>query len=178
MAQKRGECTIMGNAERNSYVKSKITEATLILLRDKELKDIPVSEIIQKAQVSRNSFYRNYSEKEDIIQDHISSLLDGWKNDYEAKGLNSSNEMYGSFFAHLKKNSEFYLMLKNRNLFHLFLAVFLNIFGAKAEQDNLSAYVVSFIAYGTYGWIEEWIRRGMQESAETMTELLSSHGIK
>ena len=167
----------MGNAERNSFVKSKITEATLILLRDKELKDISISEIIQKAQVSRNSFYRNYSEKENIIQEHINELLHNWENDYTKKGLNSNHEMYGSLFAHLKENSEFYLMLKKRNLFHLFLAAFLNIRDPKAEQDNLSAYVVSFIAYGTYGWIEEWIRRGMQESAGTMTELLSSHGM-
>lgn len=164
----------MGNAEKNSYVKNKITEAALMLLQDKELKDISISEIIQKAQVSRNSFYRNYSEKEDIIQAYVNELLEGWKNDYTNKGLNSNNEMYGSFFAHLKENSKFYLLLKERNLFHLFLAAFLNIFGAKSEQDNLSAYVVSFIAYGTYGWIEEWIKRGMQESAETMTELLSS----
>lgn len=167
----------MGNAERNSYVKSKITETTLIFLRDKELKDISISEIIQKAEVSRNSFYRNYNQKEDIIQEHINELLSRWKNDYTRKGLNSNNEMYGSFFSHLEENSEFYLLLKKRNLFHLFLTVFLDIFGAKAEQDNLSAYVVSFIAYGTYGWIEEWIKRGMQESAETMTELLSSHSM-
>lgn len=85
--------------------------------------------------------------------------------------------MYGSFFVHLKKQRILH-DAKKRNLFHFFPAVFLNIFGAKAEQDNLSAYVVSFIAYGTYGWIEEWISRGMQESAETMTELLSSHDMK
>lgn len=164
----------MGNAERNSYVKNKITETTLILLRDRELKDISISEIIQNAQVSRNSFYRNYNEKEDIIKEHINELLKDWKNNYIREEVNN-NEMYGSLFAHLKENSEFYLILKKRNLFHLFLTVFLNIFGAKAEQDNLSAYLVSFITYGTYGWIEEWIKRGMQESAETMTELLSSH---
>lgn len=164
----------MGNAERNSYVKNKITETTLILLRDRELKDISISEIIQNAQVSRNSFYRNYNEKEDIIKEHINELLKDWKNNYIREEVNN-NEMYGSLFAHLKENSEFYLILKKRNLFHLFLTVFLNIFGARAEQDNLSAYLVSFITYGTYGWIEEWIKRGMQESAETMTELLSSH---
>ncbi|WP_428829623.1 TetR-like C-terminal domain-containing protein [Paenibacillus riograndensis] len=42
----------------------------------------------------------------------------------------------------------------------------------------MTAYVTSFIAYGTYGWIEEWIGRGMQESAEAMSSLLSSHGMK
>lgn len=50
--------------------------------------------------------------------------------------------------------------------------------GPKAEYDNMSAYVTSFMSYGTYGWINEWIARGMQESAEKMAELLSSHGMK
>ena len=39
------------------------------------------------------------------------------------------------------------------------------------------AYTKSFIAYGTYGWIEEWINRGMQESAGAMAEMLSSYGM-
>ena len=46
------------------------------------------------------------------------------------------------------------------------------------RYENLWAYTTAFITYGTYGWIEEWINRGMQESAETMAELLSLHGIK
>lgn len=42
----------------------------------------------------------------------------------------------------------------------------------------MAAYVTSFIAYGTFGWIDEWIGRGMQESAETMEALLASYGMK
>lgn len=50
----------MDNAEKNSYVKKQITNAILILLKEKELKDISISEITSTAQVSRISFYRNY----------------------------------------------------------------------------------------------------------------------
>ncbi|MBM6382994.1 MAG: TetR/AcrR family transcriptional regulator [Paenibacillus sp.] len=166
----------MGNEERNAYVKIQITNALIELLKERELSNISISDITTTAQVSRNSFYRNYSEKEDILLDHIHSILQGWRLDYENDGHQTNEEMYGSLFAHLKENSDFYLLLKKRGLFHLFLDVFLSIFGSKPDQDNLSAYIVSFIAYGTYGWIEEWIGRGMQESAESMTALLSSQG--
>ena len=56
--------------------------------------------------------------------------------------------------------------------------ILIDIYGAKTEDENMWAYTKSFIAYGTYGWIQEWISRGMQESAETMTTLLSQNGMK
>ncbi|WP_411347025.1 TetR/AcrR family transcriptional regulator [Paenibacillus sp. WLX2291] len=166
----------MGNEERNTYVKKQITNAFIELLKQNEFSNISISDITNEAQVSRNSFYRNYIEKEDILLNYIHSLLQEWRI-LDNREENQTNEkMYGSLFAHLKANSDFYILLKNKNLFHLFLKEFLAIFGSKPDQDNLSAYIVSFIAYGTYGWIEEWIARGMQESAESMTTLLSSQG--
>ena len=43
--------------------------------------------------------------------------------------------------------------------------------GAKPEQPNVVAYTSAFIAFGLYGWIEEWFKRGMQESPEEMARL-------
>ena len=51
-------------------------------------------------------------------------------------------------------------------------------YGPKAEYENMWAYTTAFISYGTYGWIMEWISRGMQESAETMADMLAKHGMK
>ena len=86
--------------------------------------------------------------------------------------------MYGSLFAYLKKHGKLLLLLKRRGLFHLFEQEFIRIWGPKAELENVAAYTVAFVSYGIYGWIEEWIARSMQESAEEMTALLSSVGIQ
>lgn len=58
----------MNNQDKNTYVKQQITTTLLELLKEKELSDINIGEITKKAQVSRNSFYRNYADKEDIIK--------------------------------------------------------------------------------------------------------------
>lgn len=168
----------MNNEEKNTFVKKQITEATIKLLMEFELSQISIGQITTKAQVSRNSFYRNYVDKEDILQKHIKNLISKWDADYGQINKESNAELYGSLFQHLKENSDFYLLLKKRNLFHLFLNTFIELYGSKTEYDNMAAYVTSFITYGTYGWIQEWIGRGMQESAETMSSLLSSHGMK
>ncbi len=168
----------MNNEEKNTFVKEQITKAALKLLMQFEPSQISVSQITTEAQVSRNSFYRNYVDKEDILLKYIKNLILKWDSEYQLINNVSNAELYGNLFKHLKENGEFYLLLKKRNLFHLFLNTFIELYGAKSEHDNMTAYVTSFITYGTYGWIEEWIGRGMQESAETMSVLLSSHGMK
>lgn len=46
------------------------------------------------------------------------------------------------------------------------------ICGPKSEHSNAETYAAAFILNSLYGWIEEWIARGMRESAEEITELL------
>ncbi len=55
------------NKEANQLTKESIETALLFLLEKKELKQISVSELVRKAGVSRNAFYRNYKSKEEIL---------------------------------------------------------------------------------------------------------------
>ena len=166
----------MGNAKRNSYVKTKITEATIHLLDEKELSEISISEIISEAEVSRNSFYRNYTDKTDVILQYLRKLYSEWDTELHKNGEVSNNELYASLFGHIKANSEVYMLLRHRGLFHLFLTVLNEQNGAKPSDENLWAYIKSYLTYGTFGWIEEWLKRGMQESEEEMMALLQSQG--
>lgn len=168
----------MGNIERNSYVENAIINSTVDLLKEKSFDEINIREITNAAQVSRNSFYRNFSSKESILQQHIKNLLTAWDDEYQASGKKSNPELFGSLFKHLKYNSNFYLLLRERGLFYLFRNVFLDIYGVKQELNNMEAYTVSFIMHGTLGWIEEWLNRGMQEADDDMAKLLSSYGMK
>ena len=178
MEQRSRIVSPFSNEARNAYVIEHITDALLKLLKEKSLQEISISEIVDAAGVGRTSFYRNYETKEDVVKKHIVALIEKWDQDYKASGKDSNAELYGSLFQHLKDNADFYLLLKERNLMHLFLEAFLERTGPKAEYENIWAYTTAFITYGTYGWIEEWINRGMQESAETMAKLLSAHGMK
>ncbi len=72
---KQGECYIMNNSEKNTFVKNRITETFIKLLEQKRFDEISICEITDCAQVSRNSFYRNYSKKEDILVCYIEQLL-------------------------------------------------------------------------------------------------------
>ena len=168
----------MNNEEKNSYVKQQITQTTIDLLKEHPFSDLSIIEITTAAKVSRNSFYRNYADKEDILFQHVKKLYADWADGFQRIEGGSNDELYASLFAHLKDNADFYLLLKKHGLFHLFLRVLTEHDGAKPEDENIWAYIKSFITYGTYGWIEEWMKRGMQESAEAMAALLSTQGME
>lgn len=168
----------MGNRERNTYVMERITRATLGLLEDHELSDISVSQICQTAQVSRNSFYRNFQSLEDILRREVGRRLDAWYAVCQSEGHDFDADLYGSFFQHLQENGDFYQLLERRGLFHLFREAYLGLFGPKPDQPNVQAYVVAFVAGGMLAWVEEWMARGMQESGDQMAAALRALGAK
>ena len=168
----------MDNTQRNTYVKTQITNALLKILKDKELKDIAISEITSIAQVSRISFYRNYNSKESIIKEYITSTLSEWNLKHPKNNELTEEDVLGDMFAYLMHYQDFYLLLRDRGIFYYLKDVIINLFGPKVEYPNFGAYTAAFIANGIYGWIEEWFIRGMQESAEEMTALLKARDKK
>lgn len=166
----------MDNAAKNTYVKKEITKAMLALLKEKEFKDISVSEITATAQVSRNSFYRNYTDRKAILREHILNLFGEWTADYDKGQTYSDDHLMACMFRHLSERREFYLLLSDRKLLYLLKDVLNGMIGPKPEYSNLGAYTAAFMYSGIFGWIEEWFARGMQESAEQMAALLQNRG--
>lgn len=56
------------NKEANQITRESIETALLHLMEKKELTQISISELVKKAGVSRNAFYRNYKSKEEILE--------------------------------------------------------------------------------------------------------------
>lgn len=157
----------MDNTEKNTYVKKQLTSALLKLLETKELREISVSEIAEAAGVHRVSFYRNYTEKEDILREHIKATYGDWVLTYH-----SELEPIPALFDYLTEYAPLYHLLHRRRLLPLFKGVLFDSIGPRPEYENPAAYATAFFANGVYGWIEEWVARGMQESAEELAEMM------
>ena len=162
----------MDNAEKNRFVKRQITAALLAALETKELKDISVSQIAADAGVSRISFYRNFQNKEGVLRAYMAQLMNGRINGPKPDKTYPEPDILGEKFSCLVEYKDFFLLLRKRNLLYLLKDIIMEILGPKPESPNFSAYTSAFLAYGLYGWIEEWFARGMKESAWEMKELL------
>lgn len=168
----------MADSWKDSHVRRQIRASLIELLADKELAEISIGQLAVRAQVSRQSFYRNYTRKEDVLQEHIGLLFAAWTKEFDEGGGGSEDDLLGRLFAHLIEHRDFYQLLSQRDLFSLLLEFLRGILGPRAEYPNFGAYLAAFFSYGLYGWIEEWFARGMVESADEMLIWLKSreHG--
>ena len=152
----------MDNDERNQYVNVAMTKALLELLNTKNLKDIKISEITEKAQVGRVSFYRNYKDKEDILKQYLDKIIKEWK----LQDQMPFELIMKTLFEHLVAYKDFYILLYQKDLFYLFRNTLKKLMIQDNQLSNPEAYAVAYMTYGIYGWIKEWIARGMQESPD------------
>ena len=165
----------MNNEQKNTYVKEQITKALLLLLETKNIDDISISELTSAAEIGRVSFYRNYKNKEDILRQEADRLLAQWGSIFQAM---PSNEEYNRFFLSLfdffQNNKSFFTTLYQSGLSHIIMDMIVATADILPQTPNLDAYLKSFWAYGVYGWIIEWIKRGMQESSQELLQLFKN----
>ena len=147
----------------HEIVVESITEALLLLMEKKPLKDISISELCAKAGVVRMSFYRNFSSPEDILVKHFEMVIDKWWGEITSSPLiGDSSIFWNSLFEALKKENRFIDLLYTHNLAHI---VRDRIFSSVKVSDHATdSYVRALIAGMIYGVIDEWILRGMRDT--------------
>ena len=169
----------LNNKEKNTFAQNLIIEASFKLLAEKELPQITISEISSVSGVSRVTIYRNFPTKEDILKAKIYNILSYWIRYHSKASTRSETDiMFARLFSIIIENKEIFLLLQKRNLLYLFREVLKDILGPSETQENFVAYTLAFYFSGTFGWIEEWINRGMVESAEVIEEFLKNRTIE
>ena len=163
----------MNNQEKNTYVRSQILAALLKMMQEQPFADISISALVSCAQVGRASFYRNFTDKEDVLRQENARLTTQWKQSYEAEEHTAPNELFISLLDFYKEHSGFYLALYRAGLSDMLLQTLLEQSEVTPELPNALAYLKSSIAYMLYGWIVEWMKRGMPESGTELARMIA-----
>ena len=162
----------MNNEEKNTYVRKQILKSLLQMLKTKRIEDISVSDLVRKAGVGRASFYRNYVSVEAVLQQESDRLTAVWEEQFAADPSASSNALLISLLDFYKEHSRFYLALYKAGLSEIVMHTIVDTFPIDENTPNPAAYLQSSLAYMIYGWIHEWIRRGMQESGAELAYMI------
>ena len=163
----------MNNAEKNTYVKNQILKALLDLLKTEDLDSISVSELTEKAGVGRVSFYRNYADKRDVLVQEERRLFDLWKKDQPPAG-NENPGFSRSLLNYYYQNSAFYLQLYHAGLQDVIKDTILDGMEISEAEPDPVAYLKSSIGYMIYGWVIEWMKRGMPQTGDELSDLIEN----
>lgn len=151
-----------------TYVRDKVTETLLQMMRERDYQTISISELVQKADVSRSSFYRNFTDKDDVVRKYLKRLIKDWE---DAFSITPNQDFFDSLIRHFYQNRDFYLLLYRSGLSWMLFKNIKSACGVHSDTPSILAYGASSIAGAIFGWADEWISRDMKETPEELKKL-------
>lgn len=170
---------------RVKYTIMVIKESFIRLLKEKSISKISIKEICEGADVNRATFYAHYSDQYDLLHQIENDLIDdvnAYLSSYNlGGGADMQFEMLVKILEYIKENSDLCDMLLNSNGDIEFQQEIIHVFGQQqllptAVSESLNTedaqYVFLFFANGFIGMIKQWLKDGMEKSAEELAKLM------
>ncbi len=167
MQQKEAICSM--NDKNGKMVKDYIMEALLQLMDRKNYNDITITDITKRAGVNRVSFYRNFNDKDEIINEHLKKC----DQQFNEKIKDNDNALY-QMLMYFSDNKRIINLLYKSKCQYLLVEHILSNWNYSKEDENIIAYTKSAWAYFMLGWANEWYLRGMKETPEELIQIFES----
>ncbi|MBU3177673.1 hypothetical protein KPL47_15180 [Clostridium estertheticum] len=157
-----------------------ITDALLSLMNSYQYNDITITQICQEAQVVRQTFYRNFEFKTDILEFYLDSIF----KKFISNPLNSQADMYNkikSFFDYMFIHKNFLILIEKNNIFFLLnktLTTNISKFSyvpkiiGILKEPKLDVYVLGYISSTICSILSLWVKNDFEESTEMLSNLL------
>jgi len=170
---------------RVQYTKMVLQKSLLDLMETQPIHKITVTDICNLADVNRGTFYAHYSDPHDLLVQIEQEL-------YEAlcQSLGSSfrggmpSALIAGLVEIIAQNGELFRVLFSEYGDREFIRklVYIAHDSSTAEWQSLAKDVpatrlealYAYIAHGSAGVIENWVRAGMQESSREIAELIEA----
>ena len=183
---------------RTAYSKKMIRESLYELMKEKPLNKISVTEICQKADVNRSTFYAYYTDIYDLHQKIIKEffemhreILEKSKSFLETKPSLFSlsvDDYYKITYIYVKTakdNQELYKFIFNQNSTNsihvtygkMFFRAMLDLFPETTPEKTVNYFksAFTFVSGGTTSIIMDWLKKECPTSVESLSRSLAHY---
>ena len=173
MSSRSLENLTISNQESNRLTREALEISLMQLLEKKELAKITISELVHRAGVSRAAFYRNYSSKEQMLEEifgkTVQKIMD------KLGQFNLRTELYQVWiilFKEAKKEARLISLAVDYNLEKYLTQAVFNFLEKRQQSKRVaSSYIHSFWSSALVSVLSKWIKDGMQVPAEKIASL-------
>lgn len=153
--------------ESTKYVMDRITHSLIELMNETPIGNISICAVIDNAEVSRNSFYRHFQDKDDILRYYISSETEQWLSRTGMNYLNASSPQDYIVFLlnHLYEYRSIIDLLIRDNKMSLLEEEFDKQFTA-ILSDVTDPWHIAFTVGGFYKLFCYWAKTGYAKTPE------------
>ena len=187
----------MGRSETKfNNIAKKMQGSLISLLEKKSFAEITISEICQKANVNRSTFYSHYSNTVDLLNETWNSMQIDALKDIQDKGADinlkdiesmDKNELILispkfliPYLTFIKENKDLYLIyVENATTFskNAFNDIFKNIANPVFKKYDIKDEVVAFYLTkyyitGVTSIVSEWVRKGCKDDIMLICEII------
>ena len=159
-------------------------DALVALMQEKPFETITVQDVLDRAQVSRSTFYAHYSDKDDLLMSDAEEFFESISMALSVHG-DKSDRVFPvmEFFVHLSDVQPFYKALVKSGKFQENMELARGHFARGIERrlselprgKSIPPHQLSAIAFTHAGALLSllmwWLDRGMRESPAEMDEL-------
>ena len=160
-----------------------LTEALLELMKEKTFREIQVTEIADRAQVARPTFYLHYKSKQELL---LSLVDDVFNEFYEALSAATFNDQIDPkqqnvmVFQYWERYADILRMVieadihdEFRSRIRIYFSQVMAQFIPEGVRENnpRTEFIIDFVSGGAYSLLTQWIIRDMPYSAEQMGAL-------
>ena len=159
-------------------------DALIALMQEKPFDTITVQDVLDRAHVSRSTFYTHYSDKDDLLMSDAEEFFEALSMALSQHGDKSDRVFpVREFFAHLSDVQPFFKALVKSGKYHENMELARGHFARGIERrlselprgKTIPANQLSAIAFAHAGallsLLSWWLDRGMRESPAEMDEL-------
>lgn len=154
-----------------------ITEALLELMETVPFSKISIRDIVEKAGLTRQTFYHNFESKEDVILHRLDELFDGFFQYIMDNKVCDCESIIWFYFRYWQSNDKFIKLLIKNNLVYIleirypeyFKVVQFVYLRDKSISDIESEYVYAFITGAIINLLITWIKGGQVMSPKEMS---------
>ncbi len=163
----------MNNKESNQLTRECLQLALMHLMGEHPYEKITVSEIVRRAGVSRTAFYRNYTDKEDILHELGNKLIKSIAEICEKPELHENpHQWFEDVFRTIREDKETIAMFDQAGILKH------ELFSGRSISELLYPTTDTEIKYiklaseaAFFQILISWFREGMQESEQRMADI-------
>lgn len=171
------------NEELKRITRESLLEALIDIWETKPYERITVTELTQRAGVSRMAFYRNYASKDEIVAEHVRELYTDYTAQLEHEGRTLYIDYAVRFFSYIADNAEFMRRALAAGFDWALLESIEDYVGSEkvlrvsdVDMSRLKdPHLRRFAAGGYLNVLEKWLAEGMVETPQEIGELTASY---
>lgn len=166
----------------DTYAQIQLQDALFELIMEHDYESISISMLCDRAGVSRMSFYRHFSQLDDVLVHRLKHLFEHYTFLVYEKKILDIETLIHAFIDHAREESKLlYALIKaeKTSLLRMFLETYFDVITetlfAKAPMDAMiRTYAKAYISGGLIQILITWFQNDMKESTEDITMLLNA----